>query len=79
VAAATGGLALAASVLLLVYSSGGLAPTLSTVDLRCARSTGPLFSAPFPSTGGASGRVDRIALARAADLRDNMFARWEVP
>jgi hypothetical protein len=42
------------------------------------RSTQPLFSEPFASTGGQTARVDRIAVARAADLRENEFARWGV-
>ena len=44
-----------------------------------ARSTQPLFREPFRAQGGESARVDRIAMARASDLRDNRFARWGVP
>ncbi len=45
-----------------------------------ARSTQDLFDAatPFPRSGGESARVDRIATARAADLRANRFASWGV-
>lgn len=45
-----------------------------------ARSTQGLFDAatPFPRSGGESARVDRIATARAADLRANRFAAWGV-
>jgi len=45
-----------------------------------ARSTEDMFDAatPFPRTGGESARVDRIATARAADLRANRFAAWGV-
>ena len=45
-----------------------------------ARSTSDLFDAttPFPRTGGESARVDRIASARASDLRANRFASWGV-
>ena len=45
-----------------------------------ARSTTDLFDAttPFPRSGGESARVDRIAGARAADLRANRFAAWGV-
>ena len=45
-----------------------------------ARSTQELFDAatPFPRSGGESARVDRIATARAADLRANRFAAWGV-
>lgn len=42
------------------------------------RSTEALFDAPFPREGGESARVDRIATARAHDLRENRFARWGV-
>ncbi len=45
-----------------------------------SRSTQDLFDAatPFPRSGGESARVDRIATARAADLRANRFASWGV-
>lgn len=45
-----------------------------------ARSAADLFDAatPFPRTGGESARIDRIASARAADLRANRFAAWGV-
>ena len=45
-----------------------------------ARSAADLFDAatPFPRTGGESARMDRIASARAADLRANRFAAWGV-
>jgi hypothetical protein len=42
------------------------------------RSTQPLFREPFARTGGESARIDRIASARGADLRDNRFAAWGV-
>lgn len=42
------------------------------------RSTQSLFREPFPRAGGASARIDRIALARGSDLRDNRFAAWGV-
>ena len=74
-------LALAASILLVVWSDKGprppqppnLGPTLSL-----SRSTQSLFAHPFAATGGESARVDRIAMARAADLRENQFAKWGV-
>ncbi|HEX4512987.1 MAG TPA: hypothetical protein VH054_05605 [Polyangiaceae bacterium] len=47
-------------------------------DLVHARSTQPLFTERFESRGGESARIDRIAVARAADLRENHFARWGV-
>ncbi|MCC6555365.1 MAG: hypothetical protein IT372_20585, partial [Polyangiaceae bacterium] len=45
-----------------------------------ARSTAELFDAatPFPREGGETERVDRIASARAADLRANRYAAWGV-
>jgi hypothetical protein len=45
-----------------------------------ARSAADLFDAatPFPRTGGESARIDRIASARASDLRANRFAAWGV-
>jgi hypothetical protein len=46
--------------------------------LVSTRSTQPLFSEPFARAGGETARVDRIAMARAADLRENEFARWGV-
>jgi hypothetical protein len=47
-------------------------------DLARARSTQPLFTERFEPRGGESARIDRIALARAADLRENHYARWGV-
>lgn len=38
-----------------------------------SRSTAALFAAPF-ERGAASARTDRIAAARAAEFRDNLFA-----
>ncbi len=46
-----------------------------------ARSTQELFDEPFAkplSRGAASARIDRIAMARAGDLRENRFAMWGV-
>jgi hypothetical protein len=50
----------------------------SAPALAHARSTQPLFVERFGSHGGESARIDRIALARASDLRENHFARWGV-
>jgi hypothetical protein len=47
-------------------------------ELAHARSTQALFSERFEARGGESARIDRIAVARAADLRENHFARWGV-
>jgi hypothetical protein len=72
-------LALAASILLVVWSDKPPrpAPNLGPV-LSLSRSTQSLFVRPFAPTGGESARVDRIAMARAADLRENEFAKWGV-
>jgi hypothetical protein len=86
--------AMAAGVLLLVGRLGqnnapapasvAQAPAATTAHERqariTARSTSDLFDAttPFPRTGGESARVDRIASARASDLRANRFAAWGV-
>ena len=72
-------LALAASVMLLVWGDRhppgppGLAPALAV-----SRSTQSLFPERFAPSGGETTRIDRIAVARAADLRDNEFAKWGV-
>ncbi|HTQ48066.1 MAG TPA: hypothetical protein VMI75_35165 [Polyangiaceae bacterium] len=72
-------LALAASVLLAVWTDKAPrpGPNLGPV-LSVSRSTQSLFARPFAPTGGESARVDRIAMARAADLRENQFAKWGV-
>jgi hypothetical protein len=81
-------LALAAGVLLAVnvndrasapLASRAAAPRspAAVVELRSARSTQPLFTEPFGATAAAA-RIDRIAMARASDLRENRFARWGV-
>ncbi len=71
--------ALAASVLLF-QQQGAPAPvaSLDAPPQLHARSSQPLFHEPFATRGGTSSRIDRIASARAGDLRENMFARWDV-
>lgn len=73
-----GALALAASVglALRVLPTGAA----ESVDLATVRSTAELFDpmTPFPREGGTSERVDRIATARAAELRENRFTTWGV-
>jgi len=72
-------LALAASVLLVVWSDRrGSGPGLMSPAPALSRSTQELFDQQFAPTGGETLRVDRIAMARATDLRDNEFARWGV-
>ncbi|WP_044985833.1 hypothetical protein [Sorangium cellulosum] len=53
------------------------APRLPLIE---ARSTAALFdpAAPFPREGGQTERIDRIAAARASDLRQNRYAAWGV-
>lgn len=77
-----GAIAIAASVV--VWMNGpGHSPT-AEVPLARARSTQPLFpsyegfKSGEASTANASARIDRIALARAGDYRDNRFAKWGV-
>ncbi len=67
-------LSVAAALALLVRTSP--TPTGPT-RLAAARSTQALFDQPFQA-GAASARIDRIAVARQADLRDNRFAQWGV-
>ncbi|MBX3220061.1 MAG: hypothetical protein KF795_06040 [Labilithrix sp.] len=70
---ATTVLALAASVVVWLTTAGPRAEA----PLARARSTQPLFGEPF-KPGETSARIDRIALARASDYRDNRFAKWGV-
>ncbi|WP_437561812.1 hypothetical protein [Sorangium sp. So ce542] len=56
---------------------GAAAPRFPLIE---ARSTAALFdpAAPFPREGGQTERIDRIAAARASDLRQNRYAAWGV-
>lgn len=45
--------------------------------LHASRPTGDLFEERF-KTGGTTARIDRIASARAHDLRENRYAAWGV-
>jgi hypothetical protein len=83
--AVAGGIALAAAVALVVGSplsprgEEGSARAVSVREpLVPVRSTQSLFREPFARTGGESDRIDRIASARASDLRANRFAAWGV-
>lgn len=82
--ALTSGLALAAAIALTIGRIGlrgepSPAATSAAVEpLVPVRSTQPLFREPFARTGGESARIDRIASARAADLRDNRFTAWGI-
>ena len=74
-------LALAAAIVLWVRTSDVAVSTpptaLAPPVLLQARSTAPLFDAPFDASS-TSARIDRIALARSDDLRENMYATWGV-
>jgi len=71
-------LALAAAVLLYVRSDRQPPETVHVAAMAVSRSTQALFQDRFAPSGGESARIDRIAMARAADLRDNEFAKWGV-
>jgi hypothetical protein len=47
-------------------------------DLALSRSTAAMFQDPFVTTTTTTERVDKIALARARDLRSNRYAQWGV-
>lgn len=49
-------------------------PVKPEIALTKARSTQPLFDEPFRA-GETSARIDKIALSRASDYRDNYFAK----
>jgi hypothetical protein len=72
--AASIALAAAAILVLILGGDRGGKPPLR---LAQSRSTQELFREPF-AQGQAAARIDRIALARSSDLRENRFARWGV-
>ncbi len=53
---------------------------IARASLIRSRSTDDLFdpAEKFPVSGEESARIDRIALARASDLRQNRYAAWGV-
>jgi hypothetical protein len=71
---AFGGVALAAAAAVVLLLVGGMPPR--EPSLATARSTQSLFVERFESRGGESARIDRIAMARGSDLRENHYARW---
>lgn len=79
--AAAATLALAASVALFVGPARRAAPSSEMAarlqDLAVSRSTASMFSEKF-ETEETTERVDRIALARARELRSNRYALWGV-
>lgn len=58
-------------------TTGPQATMAAPLPLVQVRSTAPLFHEPFDSAT-TSARIDRIAIARADDYRENMYARWGV-
>jgi hypothetical protein len=71
--------ALAAAVLLVLRTDPRSPDAVRSVEVvAVSRSTQALFPDRFAPTGGESSRIDRIAMARAADLRENEFAKWGV-
>jgi hypothetical protein len=79
-AALAGVAALAAGVALFVGEAPSSPPSAPTAALIRARSAEDLFdpATPFPRSGEESARIDRIAGARARDLRRNRFTAWGV-
>jgi hypothetical protein len=72
-------LALAAGVFLFVRAQSTITVHTSTgLSLAHRRSTQNLFSEKFPTQGGASTRIQRIATAREREMRSNRFAQWGV-
>lgn len=70
-------LAVAAGLVLLLQQSAPNQVATARVELAAARSTEPLFAEPF-RPGQTSARIDRIAMARGQDYRENRFRRWGV-
>lgn len=60
------------------YGPAARAPeAVASIPLVQVHSTAPLFHEPF-NAATASARIDRIAMARSDDLRENMYAQWGV-
>ncbi|MFO0735879.1 MAG: hypothetical protein U0270_08365 [Labilithrix sp.] len=66
--------ALAAGVVLFLQTQDTAPKSRPEVALTKARSTQPLFDEPFHA-GETSARIDKIAMARASDYRNNYFAK----
>lgn len=75
--AAASGLALAAAVALVIGSTRQLEPTVARHELAPSRSLAPLLDADAQRLS-PSERMDRMASARARDLRENRYATWGV-
>ena len=73
----SGAVAIAASVLVWVTAAPNRDGGVAVAPMARVRSTQSLFDEPFKE-GETSARIDKIALARSTDFRDNRFARWGV-
>ncbi len=80
--AAAAALALAAAVALVVSPVQRPGPAAQRAalpagqhSLAVSRSTAPLFDSKF-ETSGTTARIDRIALQRGREFRDNRYAAW---
>jgi len=67
-------LAAAAAFVVFLGNAERAAPSAAR-QLAASRSTAELFEREFEQ-GGATERIDRIASARAHDLRENRYAMW---
>ncbi len=72
------GIAVAAAAALFFVLGRPTEKPAEQAELVHVRSTQELFAHQFEAQGGESARIDRIAIARANDLRENRFARWGV-
>lgn len=74
---AFGAVALAVAAGFALFLARPSVPAESAAELVPSRSTQELFREPF-ATGEASARIDRIALARERDARENRYSAWGV-
>jgi hypothetical protein len=74
---AASGLALAASIALVVGSARRPEPAVALRELTPSRSLAPLLDADAARLS-ASERIDRVASVRARELRENRYAAWGV-
>ena len=77
-AATVAAMAAGFALFLKAVSPESAAPIAAAAPMALSRSTADLFPDGIPAKGGTSDRVDRIAYARARDLRENRFTRWGV-
>ena len=65
----------AAAAFAVLFASPRLEKSAAAPELARSRSTAELFHEPF-EPGQASARIDRIALSREREWRDNQYALW---